>query len=129
MGPSLSAQPVPDHERTGPLRQLQDRPTEAQVATMVAQYAEGATANQLAVEFRCARQTVALRLKAYGIQLRNRPAPDEDVTLFIELYESGLSLVKVTEETGFSSKTVLNYLRAEGVQLRDTHGRPTSIDR
>ncbi len=90
---------------------------------MAERYVEGATVNELAVEFRCARQTVALRLKAHGVVMRNQPATPEEIAQVVELYGSGLSLVGVAALTRFSAKSVLNYLRAEGVQLRDTHGR------
>lgn len=91
---------------------------------MAKRYLEGANVNELAAEFRCARQTVALRLKEHGVVLRNQPATTEEIAQVVELYSSGLSLVGVAGETRFSAKSVLNYLRAEGVQLRDTHGRP-----
>lgn len=90
---------------------------------MAARYLEGANLHELAAEFRCARQTVALRLKARGVEMRNPPATTEEVAQFIALYQSGLSLLKVAEKTGFSEKTVLNHLRAKRVQRRDMHGR------
>lgn len=90
---------------------------------MAERYLEGANVNELAAEFRCARQTVALRLKAHGVQLRNRTATAEEIAQVVALYASGLSLAGVAEKTRFSSKSVLNYLRGEGVQLRDTHAR------
>lgn len=90
---------------------------------MAARYLEGANVNELAAEFRCARQTVALRLKEHGVVMRNQPATAEEIAQVVELYGSGLSLVGVAEKTRFSAKSVFNYLRAEGVQLRDSHGR------
>lgn len=93
---------------------------------MGARYAEGATVYELATEFHCSRQTVALRLKAHGIQLRNQPATAEEIAQVVELYVSGRSLIGVAEKTRFSPKSVLNYLRAEGIRLRDTHGRERS---
>lgn len=121
--PSKLAERALDYERTGPLRQRQNRLTKVQVAEMAARYTEGATVSQLAKDFACHPKTAALRLKGYGVEMRYRPASDCDIKRFVELYGSGLSLVKVAAETGFSSKTVMNYLRAEGVQLRDTCGR------
>lgn len=90
---------------------------------MADRYLNGANVNELAAEFRCTRQTVALQLKEHGVVMRNQPATAEEIARVIELYASGLSLVGVAERTRFSPKSVLNYLRAEGVQLRDTHGR------
>ena len=90
---------------------------------MADRYLKGANVNELAAEFRCARQTVSLRLKAHGVDLRRQPATPEEIAQVVELYGSGLSLVGVAEQTRFSPKSVLNYLRTEGVQLRNTHGR------
>jgi len=90
---------------------------------MAERYLEGANVNELAAEFRCARQTVALRLKTHGVVMRNQPATPEEIAQVVALYNSGLSLVGVASRTRFSAKSVLNYLRAEGAQLRDTHGR------
>jgi hypothetical protein len=67
---------------------------------MAERYLEGANVNELAAEFRCARQTVALRLKGHRVVLRNQPATSEEVAQVVELYASGLSLVGVAEQTG-----------------------------
>lgn len=90
---------------------------------MAARYAEGATVYQLAAELGIDRRTVSIRLKARGVQMRNQRASSDEITQVVALYASGLSLVGVADKTRFSSKSVLNYLRAEGIQLRDTHGR------
>lgn len=90
---------------------------------MADRYLKGANVNELAAEFRRARQTVALRLKAHGVGMRNQPVTTEEVAQIVKLYLSGLSLAGISERTRFSAKSVLNYLRAEGVQLRDSHGR------
>lgn len=52
------------------------------------------------------------------------PATADEIAQVVSLYASGLSLVAVAEKTRFSSKSVFNYLPAEGILLRDTHGRP-----
>lgn len=90
---------------------------------MVDRYAEGATVYELSSEFGIERRTVAVRLKAAGVMMRRQPASAEQVAEMVRLYESGLSLAKVADRTGFSGKTVLNYLRAEGIPTRDSHGR------
>lgn len=90
---------------------------------MAARYVGGATVGELAEEFACDRQTAARRLKAHGVPMRNRPPSDEEVRRFVQLYGSGLSLAKVATETDFSEKTIMTYLRKQGVRLRDTHGR------
>lgn len=90
---------------------------------MVERYLDGANVYELAIEVRCARQTVASRLKAQGVDIRRQPATADEIAQVVELYASGLSLIGVAAKTRFSAKSVLNYLRAEGIQLRDTHGR------
>ncbi len=121
--PDSSDPPTPVAEVRRPLRQRHKRLTEVEVAQLVARYAEGATVYQLAGEFGIERRTVAVRLKAAGVALRQRPPSAEQVAEMVRLYESGLSLTKVGDRVGFSSKTVLTYLRAAGVRMRDSHGR------
>jgi DNA-directed RNA polymerase specialized sigma24 family protein len=116
-------QPSPDVEERRPLRQRQKRLTEVEVARLAKRYAEGATVYELADEFEIERRTVAVRLKGAGVVLRRQPASADQVTEMVRLYESGLSLTKVADRTGFSTKTVLNCLRTEGVKTRDSHGR------
>ena len=58
-------------------------------------YHEGANVNELAAEFHCSRQTVALRLKEHGVVMRNQPATAEEIAQVVGLYSSGLSLVGV----------------------------------
>jgi hypothetical protein len=84
---------------------------------------EGATVYELAGEFGIERRTVAVRLKAAGVVMRRQAPSPEEVTEMVRRYESGLSLGKVGDQIGFSSKTVLTYLRAAGIRLRDSHGR------
>lgn len=115
--------PTPVGEHARPLRQRHKRLTEAEVARLVARYTEGATVYELAGEFGIERRTVAVRLKAAGVVMRQRPASAEQIAEMVRLYESGLSLAKVGDRIGFSSKTVLTYLRTEGVRMRDSHGR------
>lgn len=90
---------------------------------MAARYWAGATVYELAGEFGIERRTVATRLKKAGVSMRRQPASAEQAAEMVRLYKSGLSLAKVADQTGVSTKTVLNYLRADGIQLRDTHGR------
>lgn len=89
----------------------------------MARYAEGATVYELADEFGIERRTVAVRLKAAGVVMRRQAPIAEQVAEMVRLNESGLSLERVGERTGLSTKTVLNHLRAEGVRTRDSHGR------
>lgn len=116
-------QPTVAVEECRQLRQRQKRLTGVEVERTVARYSEGATVYELAGEFGIERRTVAVRLKAAGVVMRRQAPSAEQVAEMVRLYESGLSLERVGERSGFSTKTVLNYLRTEGVRTRDSHRR------
>ena len=69
---------------------------------MAERYLKGANINELAAEYRGARQTVALRIKEHGVVMRNQPATVEEIAQVVQLYASGLSLAKVADRTRFS---------------------------
>lgn len=94
-----------------------------QLARLVTGYQAGATVYELAAEFGITRATVSEHLKRQSIQMRLRPPTAETIDVIVRLYEQGLSMVRVGERTGVTAGTVLKYLRAGGVQTRDTHGR------
>jgi transposase-like protein len=90
---------------------------------MAVRYEGGATVYELAAEFGCNRVTVAERLKKSGVRMRVQSPLRADTDQMVEMYASGLSLARVSTEVGFSVNTVRAYLYAEGVRLRDCHGR------
>ena len=49
--------------------------------------------------------------------MRHQVASAEQVDEFVQLYESGLSMVKVAAKVGVSASTVLNYLHRREVQM------------
>lgn len=97
-----------------------------QVAELVAQYHAGATAAELAERFGINRNTVSAQLHRVGAVLRGHSPTEAQATAMVQLYDSGLSLVRVGEQVGFDATTVLRYIRAAGVQTRDAHGRERS---
>ena len=78
---------------------------------------------ELAAEFGCNRVTVAERLKKAGITMRLQSPSPEVVDEMVRLYESGLSLVSVSERVGYGASTVHNQLRSRSARTRDTHGQ------
>ena len=116
-----------DYQLLGLIRQRQRRLTEAQVTKMAAHYAEGATMYELAAEFGCQRTTVAERLKKAGIAMHGQPATPEAIDSMVQLYESGLSLLKVGKLCGVAAGTVRSRLINRGVQIRNSHEKPKGI--
>jgi DNA-binding CsgD family transcriptional regulator len=105
------------------LRHQQRKLTKSQTERLVARYHEGATVYQLADEFRIQRQTVSKQLKKLGVSMRLQRPSDEVIAEMVRLYLSGMSLVTVGSQLRLSSGTVLRYIREQGIQTRDTHGR------
>lgn len=94
-----------------------------QLAQLAAEYEAGATVYQLAGQFHIDRRTVALHLHRMQVELRLQSPTETEVDEMVQLYGSGLSLMRVAGQTGFAAETIRRYLRARRVQLRDTHGR------
>ena len=111
-----------NYELQGPIRQRQKRLNEAQVAAMAARYEEGATVYDLAAQFGCNRQTVAERLTRAGTTLRLRSPNSHEVDEIVHLYGTGLSMVKIGFEIGYSASTVHNVLHQRGLPVHKTRG-------
>ena len=94
-----------------------------QVKRLAEGYGEGKTTYELAGRFGVDRRTVSTRLKEHGVRLRRQPPTDAMVNEMLGLYISGLSAAQTAERVGVSADTVLNHLRASGVNRR-TPGRP-----
>ncbi len=99
------------------------RLNDVQVKRLAEGYREGETAYELAGRFGVDRRTVSTRLKEYGVWLRRQSPTDAMVGDMIRLYASGLSAEQTAERVGVSADTVLNHLRASGVNRR-APGRP-----
>jgi len=106
----VSHRPVPS------LRQKQTRLTDSQRSELVERYIAGESSNALALEFGVDRGTATRVIRRAGIELRYRA--DIGVDAARVLYESGLSLVKVGEQLGVSSGTILSLLQRAGVPTR-----------
>jgi hypothetical protein len=98
--------------------------TTHEIEELVAGYQAGSTAKELGDRWRVHRTTVAALLKARGVQLRNRPLDEAEVSAAIGLYQSGLSLATVGQRLARDPNSVRMALLRAGVPRRDTHGRP-----
>ena len=99
------------------------RLNDVQVKRLAEGYREGETTYELAGRFGVDRRTVSTRLKEYGVWLRRQSPTDAMVGDMIRLYASGLAAEQTAERVGVSADTVLNHLRASGVNRR-APGRP-----
>lgn len=106
-----------------PLHKQAKRLNAVELARLAERYQQGATVYELAAELQIARTTVAIRLKAQGVQLRNASLSETDIARAIELHGRGLSLAKVGHQLGRDSSGIWLALKRAGVRMRDTHGR------
>lgn len=77
---------------------------------------------QLSKHFDINRRTVCNYLQKRGISSRHRTMDDEKIVRCIELYSSGLSLVKVGKQLGIDQATVRRALLSAGITLRPRLG-------
>lgn len=111
--------PMRSHKTTGRAKIL----SPAECIRLVARYQDGATVYELAAAFGVHRGTIARRLKAEGVKLRNQPLSKADVRRAVELYTSGQSILQIGVELGRHHSTIWHVLQRAGVQMRDSHGR------
>ncbi len=99
-----------------------------QTDDLVAEYQSGTTTKEIAAIYGIHHTTVSIYLKRKGVALRYKVMSPKQVTEARDLYESGLSLAKISDQLGLgpSHNTIRRELMAEGVKMRDEHGRPRS---
>jgi len=90
---------------------------------LVVRYRAGASANDLAAQFKIHRRTVSAHLHNHGVTMRGQSLAEAQVSLAINLYGQGLSVAQIGTRLSVNGGTVWLALRASGVQMRDTHGR------
>jgi len=99
------------------------RLSERQVAALVDAYRAGATVYELAVRFGIHRVTVSAHLHRQGVTVRRQGLDGEGVAHAIRLYEDGWSLTRIGGRLDVNPTTVWTALKAQGIAMRDTHGR------
>jgi DNA-binding CsgD family transcriptional regulator len=93
------------------------------VDELVLAYESGLTVYELAKRFKCHRTTVSGHLRARRVVMRLKPMTEEDVDRAVELYESGLSFVKVGDRLGRDGETIRQRLIERGVERRGRKNR------
>lgn len=96
-----------------------------QIGQILARYAAGASARDLAAEFGVHRHTITKHLRDHGVQTVNRFSEADSQTA-IDLYAQGWSLARIGERLGRDHTVIRNALERARVQRRDTHGRVRS---
>ena len=113
----------PRYKCTGARSQKQKWLQPEQVDELVCAYESGATVHELAKRFECHRTTVSGHLKSRGVAMRLTPLTEQEVDRAVELYESGLSLVKVGDALKRDGETIRQRLLERCVKLRSPHDR------
>tara|TARA_B100000700_G_C14462535_1_gene586797 strand:+ start:264 stop:593 length:330 start_codon:yes stop_codon:yes gene_type:complete len=89
-----------------------------------ARYGKNETLRQIAKDIGVSRQRLASLLRERGVRLRSITPSAAEVNEMARRYAEGESLERVGTRLGYSAGTVRNHLLAEGVVMRDSHGRP-----
>jgi len=109
-----------------PPRQLQSRLAPDAIIQFEEDYQAGLTIQELAAKYGVHRTTATRHLKERGIPIRKQTMGEKDIARAVQLYQSGLSTVRVAEHFDQSPNTIRAALLAAGVKFRDTHGRETA---
>jgi hypothetical protein len=104
-------------------RRTTNRLSDRQVAALVDGYLAGATAYELADRFGIHRVTVSAHLHRQGVVLRRQGLDTESTAQALRLYQDEWSVARIGERLGVEGGTVWTALKAEGVRMRDAHGR------
>lgn len=111
------------HREVPSVRQ-QARVSEEAFSWAEAKYANGGTLREVAKDIGVSRERLASLLRARGVRLRRAAPSSAEVEEMVRRYATGESLDRVGTRLGYSAGTVRNYLLAQDVTLRDSHGRP-----
>lgn len=77
----------------------------------------------LAKDLSLHRSTISGHLRDRNIALHEAPQMTQgQIDRAVELYESGLSLVKIGKRLGFNQAAIHNQLKRRGVRFRSPHG-------
>ena len=106
-----------------PSRQPQSRLAPHQIVQFEMDYQGGLMIQELAAKYGVHRTTATRHLKERGIPIRKQTMGEEDIARAVQLYQSGLSTVRVAEHFDQSPNTIRAALLAAGVRFRDSHGR------
>jgi DNA-directed RNA polymerase specialized sigma24 family protein len=124
-GVTANRAPEPDSRPAPrPPFKLSQRLSADTTAEILAAYEAGCPSTELATRFKIGKASVLRLLADHDVTRRRQPLTPEQIAEGIRLYESGLSIARVSEYLGVMVRTLGTALRAAGVQMRDSHGRP-----
>ncbi len=104
-------------------RRTATRLSERQIAALVDGYLAGATVYELAVRFGIHRVTVSAHLHRQGVTMRRQGLDGDGVAHAVRLYEDGWSVTRIGDRLGVDATTAWTALKAQGIAIRDAHGR------
>lgn len=104
------------------LRQPQRRLTNDESAQVAAIYRAGSSMNQLALEFRVHRTTIAACLRKLEVPLRRQGIAPDEIDAVAALYQAGWSLARLGESYRCTDMTVRAALMRHGVEIRPRNG-------
>lgn len=109
-----------------PPHKLAHRLDEEAVARLVADYGGGAPVQALVQSYKISKTSVLAILHAHDVPIRFPGRPDDEtLQRATELYEAGLSLLRVSQQVDVPDETLRRHLRERGVVIR-RRGRPQS---
>ena len=99
--------------------QAQKRLNDEEIASLLAGYENGKTANALAKQFGCNRTTVCNILKKHGLFVSNHIAQKKlDAADVIAMYSNMHKSQEIAEKYGVSPNVVIRFLRKRGITIR-----------
>ncbi|MCL2653366.1 MAG: hypothetical protein FWD63_06225 [Propionibacteriaceae bacterium] len=93
------------------------------IAELVAQNVAGESVKTLAEWFGIPRQTVCRHAQRAGVIHQPKPFSDDDVTIMVALYQSGLGLKRIGAQMDASPMRIRRYLTGAGVVMRPPNGK------
>lgn len=97
--------------------------SKGEVADLVQRYRDGASTYALAERFGVHRVTVSAHLHRRGVKTRGTSMTPEQVDQAVRLHQDRWSTARIGRHLDFNGDTVWLALRAQGVRMRDSHGR------
>jgi hypothetical protein len=121
---------VVDDDEVRPVRPaIRHRLTRAEVEQAAAAYRAGQTLRIIADGLGIGTDTLSKRLKAAGVQIRDRRLSPEQIDEAVALYQSGQSLATIGQRLGFSAAPIHDALRRRDVVMRGTHDWHRMVER
>ncbi len=121
---TIRVRPGPRRSRAVPRTRQQATVSDDALVLAEARYGKNETLRQIAKDIGVSRQRLASLLRERGVRLRSITPSAAEVNEMARRYAEGESLERVGTRLGYSAGTVRNHLLAEGVVMRDSHGRP-----